>query len=90
MRRTIRNYNRPVRHPYPASAERLWRRDHVYDLIVVLDYNIRPRISGRGSAIFLHAAQPSFTPTEGCIALRIGDLKKLLSRLPRRATLVVA
>ena len=51
------NYNRPVRHPYPASTESLWRDDHLYDLIVVLDCNIHPRIKGRGSAIFLHVAR---------------------------------
>jgi L,D-peptidoglycan transpeptidase YkuD (ErfK/YbiS/YcfS/YnhG family) len=64
-----RNYNRYVRHPYPASAERLWRDDPLYDVIVVLDHNQRPRIQGAGSAIFMHLASPGFRPTEGCIAL---------------------
>ena len=52
-----RNYNRPVRHPYPASAEHMWRRDGLYDIVVVLGYNDRPRIAGRGSAVFLHVAE---------------------------------
>jgi len=64
-----RNYNRPVRHPYPAGAERLWREDALYDLIVVLDHNRRPRVQGAGSAIFMHVARPGYRPTEGCIAL---------------------
>ena len=64
-----RNYNRPVRHPYSASAERLWRSDGLYDLVVVLAYNERPRVRGRGSAIFMHVARPGYAPTEGCIAL---------------------
>ena len=82
-----RNYNRKVRHPYPASAEHLWRRDHLYDLIIVLGYNDRPRIQGRGSAIFIDLARTDFNPTEGCIALRPADLRRLLPHL-RRSTRV--
>lgn len=80
-----RNYNRPVRHPYPASAERLWREDNLYDIVVVLDHNQVPRVRGGGSAIFMHVAGPAFAPTAGCIALRRGDLVRVLRRLGRRA-----
>ena len=59
-----RNYNRHVRHPYPASAERLWRSDGVYDVIVVLDHNTRPRVQRAGSAIFIHLARRRF-PADG-------------------------
>ncbi|MFN0219852.1 MAG: L,D-transpeptidase [Hyphomicrobium sp.] len=78
-----RNYNRAVRHPYPASAERLWRSDGVYDVVVVLGYNDRPRIRGRGSAIFLHVAKPGYQPTEGCIALSRSDLLRALALMRR-------
>jgi L,D-peptidoglycan transpeptidase YkuD (ErfK/YbiS/YcfS/YnhG family) len=74
-----RNYNRPVALPYPTGHEVLWRDDHLYDLVVVLGYNDIPRIRGRGSAIFMHLAASGFTPTEGCIALREGDLRELLA-----------
>ena len=73
-----RNYNRPVRHPYPASAERLWREDALYDVVVVLGHNQRPRLRGAGSAIFMHVARPGYLPTEGCIALRRDHLLRLL------------
>jgi L,D-peptidoglycan transpeptidase YkuD (ErfK/YbiS/YcfS/YnhG family) len=76
-----RNYNRPVRHPYPASAERLWRDDGLYDLVVVLGHNARPRVRGAGSAVFMHLARPGYRPTEGCIALRREHLERLLQRL---------
>lgn len=86
-----RNYNRPVRHPYPASAERLWRADHLYDVVVVLGYNDRPRRRGAGSAIFLHlmrrhghnAWDGEIAPTEGCIGLAARDLRVVLGRLRR-------
>jgi len=84
-----RNYNRPVRLPYAASAERLWREDALYDVVVVLDYNERPRVRGRGSAIFMHVARPGHAPTEGCIALARGHLVRLLERLPARAAIGV-
>lgn len=84
-----RNYNRAVRHPYGASAERLWRDDGLYDLVLVLGYNDRPRVSGRGSAIFMHLARDDLAPTAGCIALAERDLRLLLATmLP--STVVVA
>jgi L,D-peptidoglycan transpeptidase YkuD (ErfK/YbiS/YcfS/YnhG family) len=76
-----RNYNRRVRHPYPASAEHLWRADHLYDLLAVLDYNDTPRIQGRGSAIFMHVAGEDFAATAGCVALRIADLQRVIERV---------
>lgn len=84
-----RNYNRPVRLPYRASAEHLWRADGLYDVVVVLGYNDVPRVRNRGSAIFMHVARENFAPTEGCIALRACDLRRLLSALPRRTEIVV-
>lgn len=62
-------YNRPVKLPYPASAEALWREDHVYDLIVILGFNDDPVVPGMGSAIFWHLARDNFAPTEGCVAV---------------------
>lgn len=84
-----RNYNRRVRHPYPASAEHLRREDDVYDIIVVLDANERPRIQGRGSAIFMHLARPGYAATAGCVALSRRDLRLLLSHAGRRTRLIV-
>jgi L,D-peptidoglycan transpeptidase YkuD (ErfK/YbiS/YcfS/YnhG family) len=82
-----RNYNRAVRHPYPASAEHLWRQDSLYDVIVVLDHNRRPRVQGAGSAIFMHVARPGYRPTEGCVALSRRDLLLVLAAV--RGTRVV-
>jgi L,D-peptidoglycan transpeptidase YkuD (ErfK/YbiS/YcfS/YnhG family) len=73
------SYNRPVKLPYPASAERLWRDDHVYDLIVVLGHNDDPPVPWLGSAIFLHLAWPDYRATQGCVALAHEDLLALLA-----------
>ena len=74
-----RLYNRPVTHPVPFSAERLWRDDGLYDIMVVLDFNIHPRVQGRGSAIFLHAARPDLGPTLGCVAVPRPWLERILA-----------
>ena len=75
-----RLYNREVRLPFRAGHERLWRSDRLYDVVVVLDYNLaRPR-RGAGSAIFLHIAAPGFPPTEGCIAVPMSAMRRILAR----------
>ncbi len=76
-----RNYNRHVSLPYPARCEQLWRPDHIYDIIVVLGHNDAPPVRGRGSAIFMHLARPGYAPTEGCIALPLADLRRLVAQL---------
>lgn len=82
-----RNYNRAVRHPYPASAEALWRDDHLYDVIIVLGHNRKPRVQGHGSAIFMHLARTNdagdLLPTAGCVSLPRRDLAIVLSKLRR-------
>jgi L,D-peptidoglycan transpeptidase YkuD (ErfK/YbiS/YcfS/YnhG family) len=73
------DYNRPLRLPHPARAERLWRDDRLYDVIAVLGYNDDPVVPGAGSAIFLHLARPDWASTEGCIALSAADLEVFLA-----------
>lgn len=72
-------YNRPVTLPYPASHERMWRDDRVYDVVVVLGHNDDPPVAGLGSAVFMHVARPGYLPTEGCVALALPDLLRLLA-----------
>jgi L,D-peptidoglycan transpeptidase YkuD (ErfK/YbiS/YcfS/YnhG family) len=72
-------YNRPVTLPYPASCERMWREDELYDIVCILAHNDDPPVPGMGSAIFLHCAKPGWPPTEGCVALARVDLERLLA-----------
>lgn len=73
------DYNKPVRLPFVAGHERLWRDDALYDIVAVLGHNDDPVVAGRGSAIFLHVARAGFAPTEGCVALTREDLLRLLA-----------
>ena len=84
-----RRYNRPIKVPADAAADRLTRKDNLYDFIIEIDHNTRPRIAGRGSAVFIHAAGKGFAPTAGCVALELGALRKILSRLGPHTRIVV-
>jgi L,D-peptidoglycan transpeptidase YkuD (ErfK/YbiS/YcfS/YnhG family) len=84
-----RNYNRPVKLPYAASHEHMLREDRLYDVCIVLDWNIAPRRRGRGSAIFFHLARPGFTPTQGCVAVTAKVMARLLPALSNRTVLTV-
>jgi L,D-peptidoglycan transpeptidase YkuD (ErfK/YbiS/YcfS/YnhG family) len=84
-----RRYNRAIRLSPSAPGDRLKREDHLYDLVIELDHNTRPRMKNRGSAVFIHVARPGFAPTAGCVALRAGDLRRLLAALPARASIEI-
>ncbi len=71
-------YNRPIRFPFPRSAEHLTRRDRLYDRIVVLGHNDNPVVPGLGSAIFMHVARADYRATLGCVALAPDDLTYVL------------
>lgn len=79
----------PLDTPFPASHERLWREDALYDVIVVLGWNDEPVTPGRGSAIFLHVAADDFTPTEGCVGCTRDDLLRLLAEAKPGDAIVV-
>jgi len=73
------DYNRMIRLPHDGHYEELWRQDGIYDIVGVLGWNDGPVQRGRGSAIFLHVARSEYQPTEGCIALALPDLLRLLA-----------
>jgi L,D-peptidoglycan transpeptidase YkuD (ErfK/YbiS/YcfS/YnhG family) len=84
-----RRYNRPVRVPKGSAADRLWRADALYDLIVEISHNTRPRVAGRGSAVFIHVARKEFAPTAGCVALEAKTLRRLVARIGPRTRIEI-
>jgi L,D-peptidoglycan transpeptidase YkuD (ErfK/YbiS/YcfS/YnhG family) len=84
-----RRYNRAFRRSANEPGDRLCRADDLYDLIVEIDHNTRPRVAGRGSAVFIHVARAGFAPTAGCVALRRRDLQLLVRRLTRKTRIIV-
>jgi len=85
-----RRYNRPFRRSASEPGDRLWRQDHLYDFVVEIDHNTRPRVAKRGSAVFLHLTRPNRSPTQGCVAMSAGDLRRLLAGLGPRTRIEIA
>ncbi len=84
-----RRYNHAVRRTADEPGDRLWRTDHLYDLVIELDHNTRPRVAGRGSAVFVHVARPGFGATAGCVALEYPRLRWLLSRVGPKTQIAI-
>ena len=84
-----RHYNRPIKVPPRSKVDRLARTDHLYDFIIEIDHNTRPRVAGRGSAVFIHVARPGFAPTAGCVALTMNSLRRLLACVGPRTRIMV-
>jgi L,D-peptidoglycan transpeptidase YkuD (ErfK/YbiS/YcfS/YnhG family) len=84
-----RRYNRAIRISPGQPGDRLWRPDALYDLIIEIDHNRRPRVSGRGSAVFVHVARAELAPTAGCISLPVDALKQLIARLGPKTTITI-
>lgn len=82
-------YNKLVRLPFIGSYEKLYRRDGIYDLLIVLNYNTDPIIKNKGSAIFIHIAKKKFSNTAGCIALKKKDLLILLANIKKNTKIKI-
>lgn len=84
-----RRYNRAIRVAPDAVGDRLARKDHLYDYIVEIDHNARPRIAGRGSAVFIHLMRDDMTPTAGCVGLQRNAMLRLLAQLTTKTRIVI-
>ena len=82
-------YNQHIQFPFEKSAEHLYRDDHIYDIVCVINYNTFPIIPGHGSAIFLHIAKPGFLGTEGCIAIEREVLIEIATSLTADSTIEI-
>ena len=73
-----KNYNQEIYFPFKYKAEKLYRRDKIYDIFIDIKYNRSPVINGNGSAIFLHLSDKKYRPTRGCVAIQKKDFLKIL------------
>jgi L,D-peptidoglycan transpeptidase YkuD (ErfK/YbiS/YcfS/YnhG family) len=82
-------YNKQIKINKKISHEKLHRKDNVYDIIAVINYNLKPIIKGKGSAIFLHVAKKNYDRTRGCIALKKNELLYLLSKIKKNTQIKI-
>ena len=85
-----KKYNKLIKFPYKYSAEKLYRADNIYDLILVLNYNNKPVIKNKGSAIFIHVAKKNYKSTEGCVAVSKKDLKKIAKKIKKKTIIYIS
>ena len=84
-----KHYNKLILFPFEKSAEKLYLKKNIYDLILVLNFNSKPIIKNKGSAIFLHIANKNFTPTKGCIAIQKKNFVKILSYIKKTTKIII-
>ena len=84
-----KNYNQLIKIPTKFSYEKLFKSENTYDLIMVLNYNMRPIIKSKGSAIFIHVAKKNYKKTAGCIALKKKHLINLIQKINKRTKVVI-
>ena len=82
-------YNKLITYPFKFSSEKLYRSDNIYDIILVLSFNIRPVIKKKGSAIFIHVAEKNFSPTRGCVAIKKKVLLQLIKKINKRTVITI-
>jgi len=84
-----KNYNKKVNYKNNKYSEKLYRKDHKYDLFLVINYNIKPTVPGKGSAIFLHLTK-NYLSTNGCIAIKKEDFFKVLKKINKKSKIIIS
>jgi len=82
-------YNKLIKFPFNKTAEKMWLNNRIYDVVVIINYNLKPTIRNKGSAIFLHVAKRNYTPTKGCIAVSKKDILFLVSKINKKTKLII-
>ena len=78
---TSKSYNKLINLPFSASYEKLFKKENIYDIILVLDYNMNPIQKNKGSAIFIHVAKNNYRKTKGCVAIKKTELLKIIKEI---------
>ena len=76
-----KEYNKSVKLPSSFNHEKLYKKENIYDIILVINYNMNPIKKNKGSAIFIHIAKKNYEKTEGCIAIKKRELLKIVKKI---------
>ncbi len=85
-----KKYNQEIDFPFKYRAEKLYRKDNIYDIFINIKYNYRPSVKRKGSAIFLHLASSNYKPTSGCIAIAKMDFLKILPLINKKTRISIS
>ena len=84
-----KKYNQEIFFPFKYGAEKLYRKDKIYDIFINIKYNQSPTKKYKGSAIFLHLSNSKYRPTEGCVALQKKDFLKILPLINQKTKISI-
>ena len=84
-----RNYNKLIKLPSIYRHEKLFKKENIYDIILVLNYNMRPIKKNKGSAIFIHVSKKNFRKTKGCVAIQKRDLLKIVKEIKKNTKVMI-
>ena len=84
-----KKYNKQISFPFKYSAEKLYRKDNIYDIFININYNQLPIIRGKGSAIFLHLSNKKYKPTNGCVSIQKKDFLKILPLIEKKTKILI-
>ena len=79
-----KDYNKLIKIPFKYSYEKLYIKENIYDIILVLNYNMHPIKKNKGSAIFIHIAKKKYNSTKGCVAIKKNELRIILKMVNAR------
>ncbi len=85
-----KKYNMLITYPFSFSAERLYRNDNIYDVIIILNYNMGPIIKNKGSAIFIHIAKKNFAYTKGCVGIKKRYIKEIVRTIDKKTKVEIS
>ena len=84
-----KEYNKLIKLPSVYKHEKLYKKENIYDIVCVLNYNMNPVIKNKGSAIFIHVAKKNYKKTEGCIAVKKIQHVKVINDLKRDTKVLI-
>ena len=84
-----KKYNKIIKLPFNYNFEKLYRKDNIYDIILVLNYNMNPIRKNKGSAIFIHVAKKNYKKTRGCVAIKKTELLKILKHIKKNTKIKI-
>ena len=85
-----KNYNKLIYFPFKFSAEKLYRKDNIYDVILVLNFNTNPIQKNKGSAIFIHVAKKRYKDTKGCVGIYKKDMRRLVKKVNKKTIVFIS
>ena len=84
-----KDYNKLIKYPFNYKSEKLYRSNNIYDIILVLNFNMHPIKKNKGSAIFIHISNNKYSPTQGCIAIKKKELIKLIKFINKKTKIII-